>query len=239
MANLTGSANFVKYLLFIINFCLVITGIVILSVGATVQGVYHGVHGFLDENYFSIPKLLIAIGIIIFIVAFFGCCGAIKENYCMVLTFSVLMITIFILELSAGISGYVLRNEAAVMLRSNLNKTMADYTKYKYISTLWDEVQRDFECCGLDGPKDWMNETTKGVPISCCPIVSGTIETLNCTTTNAYNKGCLVKLSVYVKEHAVSLGAAGVTLALFQLVGVFLTCYVAKKIKLTYGHSTF
>jgi len=80
MANLTGGANFVKYLLFIINFCLVITGIIILSVGLTVQGVYHGVHGFLDANYFSIPKLLIAIGVIIFIVAFFGCCGAIKEK---------------------------------------------------------------------------------------------------------------------------------------------------------------
>jgi len=239
MANLTGGANFVKYLLFIINFCLVITGIIILSVGLTVQGVYHGVHGFLDANYFSIPKLLIAIGVIIFIVAFFGCCGAIKENYCMVLTFSVLMITIFILELSAGISGYVLRNEAAVMLRSNLKRTMADYTNYTYISTLWDEVQRDFQCCGLDEPKDWMDQPTKGIPVSCCKIESGTIDSINCTVTNAFQQGCLNKLSVYVKEHAVSLGAAGVTLALFQLVGVFLTCYVAKKIKLTYGHSTF
>lgn len=53
------------------------------------------------------------------------------------------MITIFILELSAGISGYVLRNEAGQMLRANLETTMRDYTKLPYIARLWDEVQKD------------------------------------------------------------------------------------------------
>lgn len=55
------------------------------------------------------------------------------------------MITIFILELSAGISGYVLRNEASAMLKSNLNRTMAHYAheEFGYITRLWDEVQRD------------------------------------------------------------------------------------------------
>ncbi|KAJ6632652.1 CD63 antigen, partial [Pseudolycoriella hygida] len=239
MANLTGSANFVKYLLFIINFCLVITGIIILSVGATVQGVYHGVNGFLDDNYFTIPKLLIAIGVIIFIVAFFGCCGAIKENYCMVLTFSVLMISIFILEFSAGISGYVLRNEAAQMLRGNLEKTMADYPKYQYISALWDEVQKDFECCGLDKPGDWMKDPTNGIPVSCCKVESGTIGSINCTEENSFQQGCLKLLTIYIEDHAVSLGTAGVIVALVQLVGVALTCYIAKKIRLTYHHSSF
>ncbi|KAG4071899.1 hypothetical protein HA402_006060 [Bradysia odoriphaga] len=239
MANLTGGANFVKYLLFILNFCLVITGIIILSVGATVQGVYHGINGFLDDNYFSIPKLLIAIGVIIFIVAFFGCCGAIKENYCMVLTFAVLMITIFVMELSAGISGYVLRNEAAQMLRTNLERTMGDYKDLKYIAVLWDEVQKDFKCCGLNNATDWMNSPIAGVPVSCCQIETGTVTTVNCTTENAFDRGCLKLLTTYIEEHAVSLGAAGVIVALIQLVGVFLTCYIAKKIRQTYRHSSF
>lgn len=53
------------------------------------------------------------------------------------------MITIFIMELAAGISGYVLRNEAGQMLRGNLERTMADYKDLDYVSILWDEVQRD------------------------------------------------------------------------------------------------
>lgn len=53
------------------------------------------------------------------------------------------MITIFVLELSAGISGYVLRNEAGQMLKGNLATTMKEYQNYTYISALWDEVQQD------------------------------------------------------------------------------------------------
>lgn len=63
-----------------------ITGIIILSIGATVQGVYRGYDHFLDDKFFSVPALLIAIGIIIFCISIFGCIGAAKENYCMILT---------------------------------------------------------------------------------------------------------------------------------------------------------
>lgn len=63
-----------------------ITGIIILSVGASIKAYYDGYSTFLDTKYFSTPNLLIAIGTIVFIVAFFGCCGAVKENFCMVVT---------------------------------------------------------------------------------------------------------------------------------------------------------
>lgn len=66
-----------------------ITGIVILTIGAVILGEYGTYEALLDGNYFSTPGLLISIGVIIFIVAFFGCCGSIRENYCMVLTVSI------------------------------------------------------------------------------------------------------------------------------------------------------
>ncbi len=47
------------------------------------------------------------------------------------------------MEMAAGISGYVLRNEAGQMLKGNLESTMKDYKKLDYITALWDEVQRD------------------------------------------------------------------------------------------------
>jgi len=65
-----------------------ITGVVILTIGAVILAEYGTYEALLDGNYFSTPGLLIAIGVIIFLVAFFGCCGSIRENYCMVLTVS-------------------------------------------------------------------------------------------------------------------------------------------------------
>lgn len=103
------------------------------------------------------------------------------------------MITIFVLELSAGISGYVLRNEAGQMLKNNLATTMKEYQNYTYISALWDEVQQDvrtpntrslrifssifyftlqFTCCGLESAKDWI-VPIGGVPVSCCAVKTG------------------------------------------------------------------
>lgn len=46
-----------------------------------------------DEKFYtSGPAVLIIVGIIVFIVAFFGCCGAVKENHCMIVTVSCILI---------------------------------------------------------------------------------------------------------------------------------------------------
>lgn len=42
-----------------------------------------------DESFYtSAPVILIIVGLIVFVVAFFGCCGAVKENHCMIITVS-------------------------------------------------------------------------------------------------------------------------------------------------------
>ena len=53
----------------------------------------------------------VIVGCIIFFVAFFGCCGAIKENHCMTLTFAILLGIIFLMEVGAGIAAYKLKHQ--------------------------------------------------------------------------------------------------------------------------------
>lgn len=48
------------------------------------------------------------------------------------------------MEFSAGIAGYVLRNDTTEILRSSLNTTLHEYkntAEYGYITSLWDRVQ--------------------------------------------------------------------------------------------------
>lgn len=121
-----------------------ITGIILLSIGITVQTAYNGYSHILDKGFYAVPSLLIAIGAIIFIIAFFGCYGAMKENYCMILTFSILLILVFILELSAGIAGYVLRNDSYNLIDASLRESMVKYeAQDKAIQKIWDEIQTD------------------------------------------------------------------------------------------------
>lgn len=61
----------------------------------------------------------------------------------MTLTFSGFLVIIFIFELSAGISGYVLRNETKDLLSQSLKNNMQYYKTDNVVSTLWDEIQKD------------------------------------------------------------------------------------------------
>ena len=58
---------------------------------------------------------IIIVGVIVFVIGFLGCCGAIKENYCMVTTFAILLGIIFILEIVAGALGFAYRKKVIVL----------------------------------------------------------------------------------------------------------------------------
>lgn len=86
-----------------------LTGIAILTVGAVIFTAYHHYQNFLGkpqipfdqfqkistfecpntgDEIWSAPTVFMIIGGIVFLIAFLGCCGAIKESSCMVLTVS-------------------------------------------------------------------------------------------------------------------------------------------------------
>ena len=88
-----------------------LSGLFLIVTGGVVQGAYSQYLDFLGDQFFSTPVFLVIVGCIIFFVAFFGCCGAIKENHCMTLTFSILLGIIFLMEIGAGIAAYRLKSE--------------------------------------------------------------------------------------------------------------------------------
>lgn len=53
-------------------------------VGVAIQSAYHHYSNFVDDSIAVTPVLLIAVGAIVFVIAFFGCCGAIKKSPCMI-----------------------------------------------------------------------------------------------------------------------------------------------------------
>lgn len=247
--SLTTSGNLVKYLLFLFNFLFVITGIAIMAIGLTVQGAYHNFREILDPQFFSVPTFLVVIGSFIFVIAFFGCCGAYKENYCMTLTFSILLVFIFILELAAGISGYVLRNDTYTLLSNTLQGSMSKYggNTNQEITIIWDEIQVDFDCCGVHNSTDWsMNNDRLNatfLPMSCCRSITGAIGTVSCIDPahpeTLRKTGCVTSFGNFIKSHAVSLGAAGIAIAVIQFFGIMFACYLSKQIKMQQGHTGF
>ncbi|XP_012541590.1 CD63 antigen [Monomorium pharaonis] len=228
----------IKYLMFAFNLFFVLTGIVMLSIGLVIHGVYYQYQHFLDNRFFSVPSLLIAVGAIIFVIAFFGCCGAARTNYCMIVTFCTLLGAIFLLEIISGTMGYVMRAQVKSVMEVKMIETMPKYNKNNTeIQIAWDTIQRKFECCGTVNATDWKIHTNlTGLPVSCCDNMIGAIGTSNCTmeSPSLHHAGCVEAFGDFAEKHAGKIAGVGIGLGLIQIVGIFLSGYLANSIRNSY-----
>ena len=87
------------------------SGLILIIIGAIVRDKYGDKFADLSAQFANAPVLIIVVGVIVFVIGFLGCCGAVKENYCMVTTFAVLLALIFILEIVAGALGISYKNK--------------------------------------------------------------------------------------------------------------------------------
>ncbi|CAK9807379.1 CD63 antigen [Anthophora plagiata] len=211
----------VKYLMFIFNLLFVLTGIILLSIGIAIHGIYYEYHHFLDNKFLSVPSLLIAIGAIIFLIAFFGCCGAVRENYYLIITFTSLLVIVFILELSGGISGYVLRVRASTVVQDKMKETMKMYNSTE-IQLVWDKLQQSFHCCGTENSSDWTN-LHMDIPPSCYSKVEPVDPQSHVIySRELYFDGCYNKFLSFIKSHALQLAGVGLGIAFIQLTGIMI-----------------
>ena len=129
---MAGVSRCLKYSMFIFNFLFWVCGCIILGVSIWIR-VNKDAQEALNinnSNMFVGADVLIAVGSIIMILGFLGCCGAIKESRCMLLLFFIGLLLILILQVTGGILGAVYKpqleegfnlviTEAANLLKEN------------------------------------------------------------------------------------------------------------------------
>ncbi|MCJ8741426.1 hypothetical protein PDJAM_G00070610 [Pangasius djambal] len=81
-----GGVKCVKILLFSFNFVFLLCGLAVIVVGVVVGATLSSLPESEQEASKGSSTVIIVVGVLIFFIAFFGCCGAWKENYCMVTT---------------------------------------------------------------------------------------------------------------------------------------------------------
>jgi len=227
----------VKYLLFAFNLIFVIAAIILIAVGAYVQIKLVDYYDFFGNEYTGPGILLIVVGVFIFLIAFFGCMGAWKENYCLTMSFAVLLAVIFILMIAGGIAAYVLRNEIEDEVVNILTTSEKKYDQpnEKGIRNTWDKLQREFSCCGVQNYTEWLAlNLTSVYPHSCCITESAN----SCTgqiAANAINTTpCEDAFINWLKDKVAIIGGVGIGLAFVMVVGVLFACCLARAIRKEY-----
>lgn len=230
-----GGMKCVKYLMFFFNFIFWLCGIALIALGIWVQiELKNTLTVTSPTSAFAAPIVILSVGVIVFFISFFGCCGAAKENYCMVTTFAVLLTLIFLVEIAAAITGYIFKDKIQTVIKNEIQEGMNHYNQSDVKKAL-DGLQKKFSCCGINRYNDWFNITDikpGKVPASCCK--NATDCTKNPTPENTFEEGCVKKIEDWLRKHIVIVAAVALGIAFFELLGIIFACCLMKGIRSGY-----
>lgn len=235
------SISFLKNLLYIFNFILLLSGIAILGIGIwTIFAKSSFVSLLTTSCYQATTYLLIATGsLIVFLVIVLGCCGVWKENIACLNVFAAFLMLIFLLEAGTGILATLYETAVKDEISRNLNYTMMTaYKKDAKKTQAIDSLHKTFKCCGAGSFEDWpysnwlANKTNirNIAPDSCCITVSPGCA-VRAHPSNIYYMGCMDSLQDFLREHLIILGAVGIGLCSLQIFGIIFACCLVKKLK--------
>ncbi|XP_028311419.1 tetraspanin 35 [Gouania willdenowi] len=224
-----GCLQFLKVIMVVFNGIIFLSGAAIMGVGIWVKVDFGSLLALLEgapselSQLVNVAYLLIAVGALLIIIGFLGCCGALKESQCMLLLFFIIILIIVVAEISAGIVIFVFRplldtllNEFGVAAVKNIQ---TDYGRNTISTGLWNVTMITLKCCGFYNSTDFVgspyyNDHGMKFPPYCCPGENP------CGLTEADNDmvtGCFLKLHDIIDNNVVVIGAVALGIAALEI----------------------
>ncbi|KAM3864745.1 tetraspanin 34a [Diretmus argenteus] len=240
-------SGFLKIMMFIFNGCIFLAGATIMGVGVWVKVDSGSLLGLLDTiedapaglaQLANVSYLLIGVGAVLLVMGFLGCCGAVKESRCMLLTFFIIVLIIFLAEVAAAVVVLVFDQVADDLLKSLKDEVKTsiqkDYGQSESMTSLWNATMEEFKCCGFSDYTDFSNSTyykdTEGTyPTVCC---NATITT-TCNEYAAHSSaidGCFDKLLQLIKDNALIIGGVALAIAAIEIAAMVVSMTLYKQI---------
>uniref|UniRef100_A0A7N4V6W6 Tetraspanin-4 n=2 Tax=Sarcophilus harrisii TaxID=9305 RepID=A0A7N4V6W6_SARHA len=169
----------------------------------------------------SAANLLIVTGTFVMVIGFVGCIGAIKENKCLLLSFFIMLLIVFLLELTVAILFFVYTDQIDTYAQRDLKKGLHLYGTEGNIglTNAWSIIQTDFRCCGVSNYTDWFEVyNSTRVPDSCCLEFS---ESCGLHSPGTWWKApCYETVKIWLQENLLAVGIFGLCTALVQILGL-------------------
>ncbi|XP_074601463.1 23 kDa integral membrane protein-like [Brevipalpus obovatus] len=168
------SNSAMQCILFTFNFIFVCLGAAICG-----GGIYFLTRGASWDQMVKSPdqtaSVMIVSGALVFLISFFGCCGALKESSCLLRLYCIIVGALALLTLAPMIMMVQYRKEVEDFNTERMERFFNEYSSEnpnKPVTSMIDRFQWENQCCGLNGP-DWWSKTIPSefrgdVPLSCC-----------------------------------------------------------------------
>ncbi|CAL1569029.1 unnamed protein product [Knipowitschia caucasica] len=244
----------VKYLLFFFNFLFWIIALVMVGIGVYAR-LMKNAEMALACLAVDPAVMLMVVGVLMFVITFCGCVGSLRENICLLQMFCICLTIIFLLQLTAGILGFIFSDKARDKVTEMINNAITHYRDDIDLQNLIDFGQREFGCCGGVTYTDWSKnmyfncDSTNpsrercSVPFSCCQVTKDK-EVINTMCGQGmqqldyvkagdfiHTNGCIDRLVDWIHSNLFILGAIALGLAIPQLVGILLSQILINQIK--------
>ncbi|XP_051905291.1 tetraspanin 35 [Hippocampus zosterae] len=228
-----GCFGFLKFMMFLFNGIIFVAGAVILGVGIWVKVDSGSILKFLGmiENappelgqVLNVGYLLIAIGVLLVVIGFLGCCGAIRESKCMLLLFFIIILLVFLAEVAGAVVILVFRPLAEDVFRrfgtAAVESIKKDYGKNSDLTGLWDTTMSTLKCCGIYNSSNFVDSpyyvtNNNQYPPPCCPEAKPCNQTLIDHFTAI--PGCFEKFTQLINDNTVAIVAVALGIAALEL----------------------
>lgn len=204
----------------------------------------------------NLSVVFIVIGVFIFIVAGLGLFGACCQNRCMLVTYAILVLVLFIAKIAAIALWFTMQGEVEDKVKSEMLTSLQTYFTDDSVATgsevskSWNYMFMTLDCCAINkvtsGTNDfdespWCKDTGKSckdtlaeVPRTCCVNVDAstyTAATAPCTTgVSGYNTlGCYDALKAEIDSYSTPVIGVGITILVIELLAVIFAFVICKQ----------
>lgn len=224
-----------KFVLFVLNFVVFLVGAAVVVVASLTINEGNAFGPLLSGGILHLPVIILLAGIAILILGFLGCCGAMKENSCMLKTYALIVLILVIAQITLGILIFVYRDQAEDIFTDSMNSAFDKYgTGDDALDESIDAAQHEIHCCGVTNYTDWKNFNYTGVGDGCCQEMTKGCgaDYFSKTPDNQpkiWKVGCYTIAKDKIGNYDVWLGVLAIVLAIIQLICVSCACGIANK----------
>eukprot|EP00731_Ephydatia_muelleri_P006127 Em0003g375a len=244
-------AKCMRVLFIFFNGLFLIVGLVIMSVGAWLYATGSTLAYVTGNNYANGAAIIIAAGIFTAVLSCLGVFAAACKNRPLLGLFIGILVAIIIVEIVAGILGFVYLADVNSILNDRLQGAINNYGDPKTASVI-DDIQKGLKCCGVKSYADYFNNQQPNssyfcakcsLPPSCnctstvagaCTLFLNNASTAcggSCsnTPTATYSistTGCVAAWNSdpLAKKVTYTVGGFGIAVGLFEILGVLVGC---------------
>ncbi|KAF6018270.1 CD151 [Bugula neritina] len=227
---------FLRYAVFSFNAIFLLTGMTLVGFGMWTLLEKWDLTLLMSPLFSISVYSTVAVGSLILISSIVGCTGVVQERPSSLVAFIVLLVVIFMMELSVGMMSYItyVQVDNATFPKYISEVTLKEWGKQDSTTNAIDNVQMKYKCCGSASYKDWKNNSVikslnTTTPDSCCiSRVSGCGKIEH--PSNIYTKGCASVIEKGLRLNMVLVPALSLGFSVIQIFGVIFSSALTHQI---------